>query len=421
MFKRPRLCRGLFFIVTPKPRRGKYGALKQVPYREFPQPDADRNRACKGPPVGDLRPEHLYRRERAELDGTPAPRKPPRYSGLRLDLGVVTEIPAHEDYLEHTPAKILVWCAEHAFTPEPVNVPEHPHESPSNAQESEPAEVLRNRLPVAVTRLQQQHIVIRYLLQAYAASRKVPLDMRELHRQCKLERRYVEAFRHKFRFRNLVIQELHQPLVRKRVQIPRRGFEMRLNRNSGGVMSQVHVMHREVSAEHPFRLGKLFFVCHLAAGNRLRFGLHQAEPAQQADNRIAPAIDPHVDVSALTHEPVRVQARIRSPLQNGSPPSLARKQHREPPSLVVHQAVVPANRLRLARPLESEVQRRPPVLRQLADTRIRDAHHRELGRQGIQKRPLFGGLYVEICRLILTRTKCEPNEGEEMLVDVLFH
>ena len=196
------------------------------------------------------------------------------------------------------------------------------------------------------------------------------------------------SLRHKFRFRYLIIQELHQPLVRKRIQIPGRRQKVRLHRNRSRIVGQVHMMSRNFHVKFPLRLGVLFLVRHLVAGYRRSVLFQQIHAVQKFHDRIPPATNPDVDVPALPHEPVRVQARIRRPLQDGSPPPLARKQLREPPSLVVHQAVVPANRLRLARPLEGEVQRRPPVLREFADSRIRDAHNSQPGCQGIHFLPI---------------------------------
>ena len=88
-------------------------------------------------------------------------------------------------------------------------MPQQPHQGPGHAQQAEPAEVLRDFETVAVARLQQQHIVIRYLLQADTARHKVRLDVRQLHRQRKLERRDIEPLRHKFGLQNLALQETH--------------------------------------------------------------------------------------------------------------------------------------------------------------------------------------------------------------------
>ena len=152
-----------------------------------------------------------------------------------------------------------------------------------------------------------------------------------------------------------------------------------------------------------------------------RLGSHHPEVLQKRDNLLATAINPDIDVTALPDKRIGIQPGIGRPLQDGGPPPLLLEKFRKMRRLGIYQAVLPADSLGFARPLEGEVQRRPPVLRQLADARIRDAHYRELGRQGIQKRPLFSGLYVEICTFPLACTECKPNEGEEMLVDVLFH
>ena len=144
-----------------------------------------------------------------------------------------------------------------------------------------------------------------------------------------------------------------------------------------------------------------------------RCGRNHLEILQEGDDLLAAAIDPDVDIAALPHKLVRVQARIGGPLQDDGTPPLLLEKLGKVRSLFIYQAVMPADSLGFARPLEGEVQRRLPVLREFADARISDAHHRKFGRQRIQKRPLFGGLYVEISTLPLACTECKPNEGEE--------
>lgn len=269
--------------------------------------------------------------------------------------------------------------------------------------------------------VREQNEIVDHLLEPDSASNKMPLDVRKLHREGELERRRAEALRNSLRMLEFTGKEALQPPVRKRVQVPRRRPEMHLDADTVQLLRKMNMVARD--SQTPLRLDVKFLarlVSREEEGTR-RFGRHHPEFLQEGHDLLAPAIDPDVDIAALPHKLVRVQARVGRPLQDGGTPPLLLEKFGKVRGLGIYQAVMSADSLRFASPLERKVQRRPPVLRQLADARIRDAHYRELGRQGIQKRPLFGGLYVKICRLPLTRTECEPNEGEEMFVDVLFH
>lgn len=239
------------------------------------------------------------------------------------------------------------------------------------------------------------------------------LDMRELHSKRKLERRDAEAFRHEFRMREFSEKVALQPPVRKRVQVPGRRPEMHLDADSVQLLRKMHMVpgNSKLSLRH----GVKFFAglaMRKEEGFR-RLGSHHPEVLQKRDNLLATAIDPDIDVTALPDKRIGIQPGIGRPLQDGGPPPLLLEKFRKMRRLGIYQAVMPADSLGFARPLEGEVQRRAAVLREFANTRIGDAHHRKFGRQRIQKRPLFGGLYVEISTLPLACTECKPNEGEE--------
>ena len=259
----------------------------------------------------------------------------------------------------------------------------------------------------------EQDEIVDHLLEPDSASNKMPLDVRKLHREGELERRRAEALRNSLRMLEFTGKEALQPPVRKRVQVPRRRPEMHLDADTVQLLRKMHMVARD--RQTPFCLYVKFFVRLVARKEERprRCRRHHLEFLQEGDDLLAATIDPDVDIAALPHKLVRVQARVGRPFQDGSTPPLLLEKLGKVCRLFIYQAVMPADSLGFARPLEGEVQRRLPVLRQLADTRIGDAHHRKFGRQGIQKRPLFGGLYVKICRLPLTRTECEPNEGEE--------
>ena len=188
---------------------------------------------------------------------------------------------------------------------------------------------------------------------------------------------------------------------------------MHLDADPVQLLCEMHMVARD--GQTPLCLYVKFFVRLVARKEEQarRFGRHHPEFLQEGHDLLAPAIDPDVDIAALPHKLVRVKACVGRPLQDGCTPTLLLEKFGKVCRLFIYQAVMPADSLRFARPLEGEVQRRLPAIRQLADAPVGNPHDRELGRQRIQKRPLFGGLYVKICRLPLTRTECEPNEGEE--------
>ena len=125
-----------------------------------------------------------------------------------------------------------------------------------------------------------------------------------------------------------------------------------------------------------------------------RLGSHHPEVLQKRDNLLATAINPDIDVTALPDKRIGIQPGIGRPLQDGGPPPLLLEKFRKMRRLGINQAVMPADSLGFARPLEGEVQRRLPVLREFADA-------------------LFSGLYFKMCIILLGRTECEPKKGEK--------
>ena len=140
----------------------------------------------------------------------------------------------------------------------------------------------------------------------------------------------------------------------------------------------LHKMHMVPGNGQPFFRLNVKFLARLVSrkkeGTR-RFGRHHPEVLQKRNNLLAPAIDPDVDVAALPDKRIGIQPGIGRPLQDGGPPPLLLEKFRKMRRLGIYQAVMPADSLGFARPLEGEVQRRAAVLRELADTRIGDAHN----------------------------------------------
>ena len=239
------------------------------------------------------------------------------------------------------------------------------------------------------------------------------LDMRELHSKRKLKRRDVEALRRKFRMREFSEKVALQPPVRKRVQVPRRRPEMNLDADS---VHFLHKMHMVSGNSQPFFRLNVKFLARLVSrkkeGTR-RFGRHHFEFLQKRNNLFTTAIDPDIDVTALPDKRIGIQPGIGRPLQDGGPPPLLLEKFRKMRRLGINQAVMPADSLGFARPLEGEVQRRLPVLREFADARVDNTHNGKFGCQRIQKRPLFSGLYFKMCIILLGRTECEPKKGEK--------
>ena len=229
--------------------------------------------------------------------------------------------------------------------------------------------------------------------------------MRKLHRQGEPERRHAEAFRRRHNIPKFSRKVILQSFVCNRVLVPRRRLEMHFDFNPVYALRQVHVVAGN-RKDFP-RLGIEFLVRFVPREEKgfHRDGIprHHPEILQQGNDTFAPALDPDVDIAALPDKRVGVKPCVGSPLQDGRPSPLRLEQLREVRRLPVHHAVVPADCLRLARPLEGEVQRRLPVLRKLADARIGNAHHRLPRGKVVQKRPLFSGLYSKICTRIFIR------------------
>ena len=351
--------------------------LEQIANRQFPQFNANRNRADSPVPVEHLAPEHFGGRERPEPHLALALVEPARDSRQAFALLIVPEKSARKNLFEHPPAAAFIGGAEHALAFEPEGLPEHPHERPARAVKPETAQQARHFLAVVLAGTLQQRVVIHDLLEPDSARQKMPLDMRKLHRQRKLQRRHVEAFRRKFRIPDFAGKVALESFVRKGVVVPRRGLEMHLDLNPVTRLRKVHMVAAN-RKDFP-RLGVEFVVGPVSRKEEgfKRDGIlrHHPEILQQGNYTLSPALDPDVDIAALPDKRIWVKPRVGGPLQYHRPPALRPEDFREFRSLAVHHAVMPANSLGLARPLKGKVQRRLPVLRQALDPRIGNAHH----------------------------------------------
>lgn len=271
--------------------------------------------------------------------------------------------------------------------------------------EPELAEFRREFGAVRLGRLQQQNVVVHDLPHPDAARDKMPLDMRKLHRERELHRRNVEPLGNQFRMGYLIIQKAHEPRIAKRTPVARRRPVVDFDHYAVRGPRQVQVVAR----------------CHIidARGDIVvlaRFG-QQPHAAEQGIDTSAPPLDPDVDIATLAHERIGIEARVRGPLEDGALAALRLEQPGKPRRLAIDELVLPPDGLRLARPLEYDVERRLSVLRQLADTGIRDPQQRLLGSHAVKAGPVLGGQDI---RELPRFAESNPQEIKEAFVQTVL-
>ncbi len=257
---------------------------------------------------------------------------------------------------------------------------------------------------VRLGRLRQKHVVVHDLPHPDAARDKMPLDMRKLHRERELHRRNVEPLGNRFRMGYLIIQEPHEARRTERVPVARRRPVVNLDRYAVRGPRQVQVVARCKIID---TRGDIVVLA--------RFG-QQPHATEQGIDTFAAPLDPDVDIATLAHERVGIEERVRGPLEDGALAALRLEQPGEPSRLAIDELVLPPDGLRLARPLEYNVERRLSVLRQLADTGVCDPQKRLLGSHTVEAGPVLGGQDI---RELPRFAESNPQEVKETFVQTV--
>lgn len=334
--------------------------------------------------------------------------EPPTYkpgSGL---LRVEAEVAALHDDAQHPTATPGTGSAEHHRTVEPEHMPENPHQRRTRMVEAELAEPLRDFRTVVFGRMRQQHVVVHDLPQTDSAIYKMPLDVRKLHHQRELHRRDAEPLGNNFRTGDFTGQEaLHVP-VREGVVVPRRGPEVHLDTHRRRRMGQMEMVPGNIRKEPADQLVRI------VRGNVI---LEKPHATEQGIDTFAAPLDPDVDIATLAHERIGIEARVRGPLEDGALAALRLEQPGEPFRLAIDELVLPPDGLRLARPLEHDFKRRLPVLRQLADTTIRNSQQGLLGSHAVKAGPVLCGQDI---RELPRFAESNPQEIKETFVQTVL-
>ena len=153
--------------------------------------------------------------------------------------------------------------------------------------------------------------------------------------------------------------------------------------------------------------------------------MEQAHFKKHGLNLCTASFHPDVDVAALPVSRVRVKPCVGRALQNGGTSPLFLEQFRQAGGHSVHQTVVPANRLRLAGPLERKLHRRPGIFRQALDTRVGDSQHGLPCGHFVKGGPFFGS-QRKSRRGLPFHSKAKPQQGEKFFFqrvqdDILFY
>lgn len=258
---------------------------------------------------------------------------------------------------------------------------------------------------VRLGRLRQQNVVVHDLPHPDAARDKMPLDMRKLHRERELHRRNVEPLGNRFRMGYLIIQKAHEARRAERIPVARRRPVVDLDRYAVRSPRQVQVVARSKIID---TRGDIVVLA--------RFG-QQSHATEQGIDAFAPPLDPDVDIAALAHERIGIEARVRGPLEDGALAALRLEQPGKPRRLAIDELVLPPDGLRLARPLEYDVERRLSVLRQLADTGVCDPQKRLLGRHTVEPGPVLCGQDI---RELPRFAESNPQEVKETFVQTVL-
>ena len=235
----------------------------------------------------------------------------------------------------------------------------------------------------------------------------MPLDVGQLHDQGKPDRGRPEASIRLHRVFQFRFQKLLQACVGKRVLVPGRRTEMHLHLYPVYWFRQMEVMAR-FGPRH----------------RRIRNVEHALFQKQGLDFSAA-TFHPDVDIAALPHSRVRIKPCVGRALQNGGTATLGGKKIRQACGHTVHQAVMPANRLRLAGPLERKLHRGLGIFRQTLDTCVGDAQHGLPHRHIVKGGPFFGS-QGKFRRGLPFHSKAKPQQGEKIFFqrvqdDILFY
>ena len=235
----------------------------------------------------------------------------------------------------------------------------------------------------------------------------MPLDVSQLHHQGKTDRGRPEASIRLHRVFQFRFQKLLQACVGKRVLVPGRRTEMHLHLYPVYWFRQMEVMAR-FGPRH----------------RRIRNVEHALFQKQGLDFSAA-TFHPDVDIAALPHSRVRIKSCVGRALQNGGTATLGGEKFSQAGGHTVHQAVMPANRLRLAGPLERKLHRGLGIFRQALDTRIGDAQHGLPSSHFVKHSPFFGS-QGKFRRGLPFHSKAKPQQGEKIFFqrvqdDILFY
>ena len=253
----------------------------------------------------------------------------------------------------------------------------------------------------------QEHKIVQQLPEADAAGQEMPLDVGQLHHQGKTDRGRPEASIRLHQVFQLRFQKLLQTCVRKWVLVPGRRTEMHLHLYPVYWFWQMEVMAR-------------FGPRHRSIRN-----MEQALLQKQGLDFSAATFHPDVDIAALPHVRVRVKPCIGRTLQNGGAATLGGEKFSQAGGHTVHQAVMPANRFRLAGPLERKLHRRLGIFRQALDTRIGDSQHGLPHRHIVKGGPFFRS-QRNSRRGLPFHSKAKPQQGKKLFFqrvqdDILFY
>ncbi len=240
----------------------------------------------------------------------------------------------------------------------------------------------------------QEHKIVQQLPEADAAGQKMPLDVGQLHRQGKTDRGRTEASIRLHKVFQLRFQKLLQACVGKWVLVPGRRTEMDL-----------HIYPA-------YRFGQTEMMVKFRPGHRRIRNMEHALFQKQGLDFKAATFHPDVDIAALPHARVRVKPCIGRALQNGGTATLGGKKFSQAGGHTVHQAVMPANRFRLAGPLERKLHRGLGIFRQTLDTRIGDAQHGLPHRHIVKGGPFFGS-QRNSRRGLPFHSKAKPQQSEK--------
>lgn len=132
-----------------------------------------------------------------------------------------TEVTARLDFIKQPCASPGIGSGYHESCRHGEQLLHEPHHCPCRLSESKPSKLCRHPLAVIVIGMFQQQVIVGYLSQPDAAPQEVPLDVRQLHKQCKGDGGHVESLSANFCLGNLLVQYTLQSVVGKRIIVAR--------------------------------------------------------------------------------------------------------------------------------------------------------------------------------------------------------